>query len=160
MKITKKLLEGKKKELVKKPQDLTTHNDITIIGDLMWEKESKVMNWDDAMQYAENLRLGGYDDWKLPTIKELGEVVHLCGGIPVSSDDGSGEEVRDKNKANAMYQDSYQAKGFASHYFYYWSSTTYTHYSGSAWIMDFSDGKQSYNGKSFTNYVRCVRSGQ
>jgi len=38
MKITKKLLEGKKKELVRKSEDITAHKDITIIGDLMWEK--------------------------------------------------------------------------------------------------------------------------
>jgi len=75
MGITKKLLEGNSKEL-------TTHKDITIIGDLMWSKESEdMMTWDDAMEYAKNLRLGGYDDWRLPTIEELKEVVSFCGGI-------------------------------------------------------------------------------
>ena len=89
MGITKKILEAKSKEL-------TTHEGITIIGDLMWQNEpytqeekdaycidenyGKVMDWDSAMEYAKNLRLGGYNDWRLPTIEELKEIVTLCGG--------------------------------------------------------------------------------
>ena len=65
MGITKKILESKNKGLVKikVSQELATHKDITIIGDLMWEKETqKEMDWAEAMEYAKNLRLGGYDD--------------------------------------------------------------------------------------------------
>ena len=53
MKITKKLLESKSK-------DVTTHKDITMIGNLMWEKESRKMSWYEGMEYAKNLKLG-YD---------------------------------------------------------------------------------------------------
>ena len=65
MGITKKIFEGKSKSLVKAKasQELTPHKDITIIGDLMWEKETRYddneMNWYDATKYANNLRLGG-----------------------------------------------------------------------------------------------------
>jgi formylglycine-generating enzyme required for sulfatase activity len=34
------------------------------------------MTWDEAIQYAQNLRLGGFSDWRLPTraeLRELGE---------------------------------------------------------------------------------------
>ena len=75
MSITKKLLEGK-------GRDLAVHKDVTIIGDLMWENvpnpEEHMMNWDDAMAYAKNLRLGGYDDWRLPTREELKLVLTLA----------------------------------------------------------------------------------
>jgi hypothetical protein len=40
----------------------------------MWQDSPdmpKEMNWDDAMKYAQNLRLVGYDDWRLPTKNEL-----------------------------------------------------------------------------------------
>ena len=64
-----------------------THKDVTIIGDLMWENvanpDEHKMGWYDAMEYAKNLRLGGYDDWRLPTIEELKAVVRECCGINV-----------------------------------------------------------------------------
>ena len=39
----------------------------------MIEKEcfSELKNWDEAMQYAKNLRKGGFKDWRVPTIEEL-----------------------------------------------------------------------------------------
>ena len=32
-----------------------------------------LMNWYDAMQWAQNLSYGGYDDWRLPTYLNEGE---------------------------------------------------------------------------------------
>ena len=147
--ITKKLLKSKSKGLTKEKQsqELVTHKDITIIGDLMWEKETqKKVTWDEAMEYAKNLRLGGYDDWRLPTIKELSEVATLCRG------------VSDKNWFNQTCQANYKAKGFTSNY--YWSSTTVAGLSSIAWLVNFSYGSQCNAYKSISYYVRCVRSGQ
>lgn len=44
---------------------------------LMWQKTttSEGLNWEDALKYAENLTLGGYDDWRLPNAKELQSLV-------------------------------------------------------------------------------------
>ncbi len=162
MGITKKLLESKGKGLtqVKPSQALTTHKDITIIGDLMWAKSAdEKMKWDNAMEYAKNLRLGGYDDWRLPTKEELGAVVTLCGGELVGYVDKDWEYIMGKNKANENYQANYEAKGFAS--YYYWSSTTYAGNSrNDAWYVRFYDGYQSRNDGSYSYYVRCVRAGQ
>ncbi len=159
MKITKKLLEGKKKELVKKSQDLATHKDITIIGDLMWEKETQErMSWHDGMEYAKNLRLGGYDNWRLPTIEELGEVVTLCGGVFVSPADDNRIEKLDENAVNETYQSNYKAKDFVANH--YWSSTTYAGNTSLAWGVHFYNGYQSIGSKSSSYYVRCVRAGQ
>ncbi len=158
MKITKKLLKGKKKELLSKSQDITAHKDITIIGELMWEKESRKMNWDDAMEYAKNLRLCGYADWRLPSKEELAEVVTLCGGIAVKVHDNDWRDIIDRNRANKAYQANYKAKGFSSSY--YWSSTTYAGDTSDAWFVSFSRGGQSNYDKSYDYYVRCVRSGQ
>ena len=158
MKITKKLLEGKKTELVRKSQDITVHKDITVIGELMWEKESREMKWDEAMEYAKNLRLGGYDDWRLPSKEELAEVVTLCGGIAVKVYANDWRDIIDRNRANKDYQANYEAKGFSSSY--YWSSTTYAGNTGYAWYVLFYNGDQNFKGKSLNRYVRCVRSGQ
>jgi len=44
---------------------------------LMWVKEDsgKPMNWRSALAYAENLKHAGYDDWRLPNVKELQSIV-------------------------------------------------------------------------------------
>ncbi|MFH0838729.1 MAG: DUF1566 domain-containing protein [Candidatus Omnitrophota bacterium] len=45
---------------------------------LMWKKdESPPMSWEGAMKYCEDLRLGGYSDWRLPGIKELPTLLDL-----------------------------------------------------------------------------------
>jgi len=70
-------------------------NNITTIGNLMWQDEpytieeiqakendflerwfrkkeySKALKWHNSFEYSQNLRLGGYDDWRIPTIYEL-----------------------------------------------------------------------------------------
>ncbi|MCP5106860.1 MAG: DUF1566 domain-containing protein [bacterium] len=44
---------------------------------LMWMKvdSGKPMNWEQALKYAENLKYAGYDDWRLPNVKELQSIV-------------------------------------------------------------------------------------
>jgi hypothetical protein len=44
---------------------------------LMWQKgdSGTTMNWQQALDYAENLEYAGYDDWRLPNAKELQSIV-------------------------------------------------------------------------------------
>ena len=155
MNVTNKILKNSKKALVANP-------DVMMINGLMWQKETveEEMNWDDAMEYAKNLRLGGYDDWRLPTVDELKEVISFCGGIIVNDNNKDWTELVDKNISNNHYQECYIFKGFNS--LSYWSSTTYASYTyRRAWIVSFYSGSTSYNGKLRRyNYVRCVRAGQ
>jgi len=155
MNITKKILSGSNKDLVKANP---THKDITLIGELMWEKETREMSWYEAMEYAENLRLGGYDDWRLPTPEELGEVVELCGGTLITYGDDDWDSITDENRYNETYRANYEARGFASNY--YWSSTTNAGNSSYAWGVYFLNGGQGYRNKGNNLYVRCVRAGQ
>ena len=115
------------------------------------------MNWDEAIKYAINLRLSGYNDWRLPTEEELFEVVGLCGGIAVT---GYGEGSVDmevkirKNKSNAMYQFCYEAKGFDSGY--YRSSTMNQFNNLYTWCVYFPSGSSTQSNKDTSVYIRCV----
>ena len=110
------------------------------------------------MEYAKNLRLGGYDDWRLPTMKELGEVVTLCGGEVVTFDGEYDVGKCDGNWENTQYQKDYEAKRFDINS--YWSSATYSGSTSNAWLVYFSNGAVYVGIKTDSYYVRAVRSGQ
>ncbi len=40
------------------------------------------MTWEEAVEYCENLTLGGYDDWRLPTVEELFSISDFEEGWP------------------------------------------------------------------------------
>jgi len=44
---------------------------------LMWEQadSGRALNWEQALAYAQSLRLAGYSDWRLPNAKELQSIV-------------------------------------------------------------------------------------
>ncbi|MDC7227909.1 MAG: DUF1566 domain-containing protein [Spirochaetales bacterium] len=50
---------------------------------LVWQQTppSDKMTYDEAVEYVENLELGGYDDWRLPTIKESFSIASLDGEL-------------------------------------------------------------------------------
>ena len=151
--VTKKLLEGKGSGLVK-----ARHEDISIIGDLMWEKGSRMMDWYDAREYAENLRLGGHDDWRLATKEELGDIVTACDVELAVQDEGDWNAIWDDNQKNKAYQDCYKEKGFESGF--YWSSSDYIDNEYEAYYVVLNYGYLGYDNKKFSYYVRCVRRGQ
>lgn len=63
---TNKILKNSKRELV-------THPEIVVIDGLMYQNQpfTETYTLEEAKEYASNLRLGGYDDWRLPTNYEL-----------------------------------------------------------------------------------------
>ncbi|MCF8507049.1 MAG: DUF1566 domain-containing protein [Caulobacter sp.] len=56
---------------------------------LMWMQADSGygMDWQDALAYAESLSLAGYDDWRLPNIKELHSIADY-GRAPAATDAG------------------------------------------------------------------------
>ena len=103
---------------------------------IMWAKEYETSKtWKDAMAYCEALDYGGYTDWRLPNVTELGSLVDVGQSNPAST-----------------FPDMPD--------YYFWSSSSDVGSTGSAWFVGFFDGYvYSSNKASYYYYARCARSG-
>ena len=125
--------------VVKEKQHYTRDNTTNIVTDittnLQWQDNEVVKKrWltqenyaneeyfntsgDTATTYCQNLTLGGFTNWRLPTKKELEGIVLNSVGSPTI------DIVYFKNTESS----------------YYWSSTTYADYSSYAWFVPFGYG--------------------
>lgn len=99
-------------------------------GLVIAEKGLGFMSWEEGKKACEDLELNGYNDWRLPTLKELAIIYYQfyikgVGGYPTG---------------------------------FYWSKSENKGIKELAWCFDFKDGSE-YNShtKSNTNYVIPVR---
>ena len=108
---------------------------------LMWQDNSDAksleLNWNDAIEYCQELTLDGYSDWRLPSIKELQTLVDISKYKPA---------IKGGLDNTASY--------------YYWSSSVHVSDSSQAWVVHFGDGGTNHYKKAGKLYVRCVRVGQ
>ncbi len=110
---------------------------------LIWENNSHKSTWDNApnvIAELNNTKFGGYSDWRLPTIQELGGIVDFIVPYP-------GPTIN-----ISYFKDTLTS--------FYWSSTTYSSYTSPAWGVDFNGGNDLSSSKNYYNYVRAVRGGQ
>ena len=105
---------------------------------LVWQDnsavESKEMLFSEANLYCKQLSLAGYNNWRLPTLRELQNIVDLKRHDPAISR-------------------TFEYTGRGNH----WSSTPYVDDSIRGWAVDFKSGSTSHNRHSYDYYVRCVR---
>ncbi len=92
-------------------------------------------NGDTATTYCENLKLGGYEGWRLPTSDELYYLV-------------------DRGKERASIDSAFKNATFFG--VSYWSSTASKN-SAKAWSISFDDGYGRDENKNSNFFVRCVR---
>ncbi|WP_299109837.1 DUF1566 domain-containing protein [uncultured Winogradskyella sp.] len=73
-------LKGKKMSYQKNDNGIT----IDLNTGLMWQEipTTEGFDWQGAKDYVENLELGGYDDWRMPTAKELYSISDFSEGWP------------------------------------------------------------------------------
>ena len=105
---------------------------------LIWQDnpivETHEMTHTKAKSYCKDLKLSGYVDWRLPTVKELQNIVDF-----------------------KRYDPSIQRAFYHTGTDNYWSSTIYTDDSSRAWAVNFKSGNTTHNRGSYSYHVRCVR---
>lgn len=106
---------------------------------LVWQQESAgPMTWEAAIQYCEQLELGGHTDWRLPNINEL---IFLCDF-----------ETHSPSIEISVFPDTYSE--------YYWSSTASTITPNRSRAVFFNQGDVRANATTQLHYVRAVRNAQ
>ena len=108
---------------------------------LQWLSDANVagkrMTWDGAMQWVKTLNVAGYSDWRLPTKDEL---------------------VAFAKQGRNRPADYFNVNGFSSvESNNYWSSSTYSGISDSAWFVSMFDGYVSHTYKYYNGEVWPVR---
>ncbi|BBG65723.1 hypothetical protein NNO_1020 [Hydrogenimonas sp.] len=106
---------------------------------LMWQDDSGAASekvpWREALKRCENLRLGGYGDWRLPTSDEL-------------------ESLADESRFKHGIYPVFENVGSGG----YWSSTQDPVHPSRAWMTLYTCGGGYWYGKDKRAYLRCVRS--
>ncbi|MEA1892336.1 MAG: DUF1566 domain-containing protein, partial [Campylobacterota bacterium] len=92
---------------------------------------------DTAATYCAALGIGGFNDWRMPTSKELEGIVDYSRRDPSI----------DPTFTNTSSD-------------FYWSSTSIKGYEDYAWLVYFYHGLVHNGHKDGNDYVRCVRDGQ
>ncbi|QOY54155.1 DUF1566 domain-containing protein [Candidatus Sulfurimonas marisnigri] len=124
---------------LEKKHTLTRDDSSNIITDsttgMMWKDDYKVKKtWNEAKGYCQDLKMGGYDDWRLPAINEL-------------------ESIADYRQYKPAIKAGFD--NITSHI--YWSSSTDISNSNDAWFLLFENGRSYTLDKTNIYNVKCVR---
>jgi hypothetical protein len=134
-----------------------------LVTGLMWVKSRGVkMTWEEAVNGAAKSRVGGYSDWRMPTIKELYSLINFNGAF---NPEGHSVPYLDTRYFDFVYGDT--SKGERGIDCQDWSATKYTATTmngrPTAFGVNFADGRiKGYpiiqpQGKSTPLYARYVR---
>lgn len=102
--------------------------------------KGRVQTWQGAIKYCQDLTLGDYSDWRLPTKNELKKLL-----TKKQHTTGSG----DKLYIRPEFAKNFQKYGWA------WSSTEKD--SSNAWGVYFYGGNDLWHSKTLNLYALCVR---
>lgn len=109
---------------------------------LMWQEKDDGQKYTwfqangiDRPSVCSQLKLGGYTDWRLPTLAELLSIT-----------------LKDRKKGPKIEPEFSNTKPD-----WYWTETTAVSNPEGSWSVDFSDGNGGYYEKTNLGYVRCVR---
>lgn len=104
---------------------------------LMWQDDNEVTQYLEtfttAKVYCDILVLNGYIDWRVPTIKEIQDIV----------------DVRRKNSIDKNFQFLQQK--------IYTTQSEFKDDDSFIWAIDFASGKTLMVKKNQAHYIRCIR---
>lgn len=103
--------------------------------------KANFIKWTDAKAACKNLRLAGFDDWRLPNIEELK-------GLIVQRQSGYNAPCGVLYPPNLSRPDDFG---------WYWSVSSHDYYYGYAWGVNFLGGSSGYDDTNANHYVRAVR---
>ena len=146
--------EQKKERAWLKVKEEFSFSNLTVLHKktkLMWTMDANIggsMSWNNAFEFIKQLneqKYAGYNDWRLPTKKELETLVNFAKSQGYSKDfDELFNKIGFKNVQSVDY----------------WSSSTVAGSTGDAWIVYMSVGYVSNGNKAYDYYVLPVRTGQ
>jgi hypothetical protein len=99
---------------------------------------ASTIEWADAVAYCDGLTWGGHSDWYLPDVMQLSGII-------------------DAGRTASPTINPTAFPGTPSNYF--WSSSSYSGSSSSAWRVDFGYGYVNGYDKTSSRHVRCIRRG-
>lgn len=115
---------------------------------LIWQRDgaaSGLLSWSDADSYCDQLSLGGYENWRLPTLRELSTLVDEATVAPAIDATVFVNTSYGARKPDKWYWASHQARG-----------------SSASWGINFDDGFTGFNSGSAAwntfgpSWVKCV----
>jgi hypothetical protein len=142
---------------------------------LTWQVKptGRTMLWSDAKYYCASLSLGGYNDWRLPTVSELRSLIRGCAATQPGGSCGVTDSCLTRRCRNVECYCSYKGGPDTGGMYWpaelqgdccwYWSSSAVAEnandrWNNAAWCVDFGDGNVN-EGIDFTYFsnARCVR---
>lgn len=110
---------------------------------LMWQRadDGVARNWEESLEYCENLTIAGFSDWRLPNAKELHSIVNY----------NRSPQTTNSPAINSVFQTTEinDPDGNSGHYPFFWTGTTHLDginpYSGAVYIA-FGEGLGEMNG--------------
>jgi uncharacterized protein DUF1566/F5/8 type C domain-containing protein len=101
---------------------------------LTWQKQTQFqLNWYDAESYCHDLILGNHDDWRLPDVDELKDIV----------------DFHFSNPSINPFIEAFSGE--------YWADDSVKEFPDLGWHVNFANGKASYDARRHVYNVRAVR---
>jgi peptidoglycan hydrolase-like protein with peptidoglycan-binding domain len=168
------LLSQKNKKELQHKLNFKDNDDGTITDikrNLMWKKcaegqklngktcsgEAKKLKWKESKSYAETIKFANYDNWRLPTIKELNTLVYCSNGYKVKYNENGwyAKDDCDHGGKNNYQKPTIYQNLFPNSKGWFWSSFYYNSYN--VFIVDFYFGRDKGVNPFSKNKIRLVR---